>query len=173
MNLLSWLNTDLYSTYRDKVNNIVSGLKEGAENKILVAKGADTNPSWENAWTDWTLVSLSDGLNTTDFMVEPTDIDKLRYRKSVVLNQVQIAGNIIIKNSGLVPQGFAGVFTLPSGHIPSRRVLDVVFKEESSTREQGITGIIGTDGIVIIANTSQYPSFNGEHYYFNIIFPLS
>jgi hypothetical protein len=66
MNLLSWLNTDLFSTYRDKVNEIVSGLKEGVSGQILTSAGPGNNPVWTTPALKFATINIGDwNMDTT------------------------------------------------------------------------------------------------------------
>lgn len=89
MNLLSWIITDTYAIYRDKVNAIVSGLKEAAIGKILIANGVNVNPVWVDQWSAWTLITSN---NQNGWFFDGTL--GIQYRISNLDGKVQLRGQM-------------------------------------------------------------------------------
>lgn len=112
MNLLSWINTDVFAAYRDKVNAIVSGLKEGGVGKILVANGVAVNPVWTDQWTLWTTIS---GGNTNGWFFSGTS--PVKWRKNNLDGRIQLIGQMT--GSGDKHGAFEPILTLPGAIVPS------------------------------------------------------
>jgi hypothetical protein len=65
MNLLEWINTDPFATYRDKFNAVVQGLKEGVSGQVLVSAGPGNNPVWTTQLV-WTTINIGDWNMSSD-----------------------------------------------------------------------------------------------------------
>jgi hypothetical protein len=134
MNLLEWLNTDLFNTYRDKVNAIVQGLKEGVSGQILTSAGPGNNPVWTTPTLKWATINIGDwnmdanksvfvdivslgiarvNIRVIDVMVRPDSDDS--YAKLMPLNSVQNAVFGDFTGGNPEPQGGIDFGILDSG----------------------------------------------------------
>lgn len=173
MNLLSWLNTDAFATYRDKVNEIVSGLKEGASGYILKGAGAGNNPEYVSFWSTALVIGAGGSAPAygSGFTSAGGGAASLRFRKSEVMDFVEING-LFARTGSSLANGAAGiVFTLPAGYRPIRH--------QSGCCRSAVNNILipcivdSTTGEVTIVNTTGSDWTTSGFGTITISFPLS
>lgn len=164
---------DKFQKFYDIFNATMTALKAGVTNSILTSTGAGSAPTFQAVWSDWTIVDGSLGLNAA-FVQESDDDLKLKIRKSVILNMVEVSGGIIATGAFLTPNASVPLFNLPVGYRPIKSIFDNVTKSNASgVAESQITALFDISAVVFINNSSAYTSFSTEPYYFNTKFPLS
>lgn len=173
MAFVNWLNSDVFSVYRDKINSAFTSLKAGAANQVLVGTTAGSDPGYKDVWGPWTTVSSSQGFNSVRFNLDSNVNDRLRFRISTILNLIQISGSIQTKDNTFGPGVFYEVFTLPTA--PTKFWFGPCGKEGPGTNADPFCHLnIEPDGKVYIRQlTSGTAGFTGEHYYLNAIFSIS
>jgi hypothetical protein len=116
---------DLFGDLYNKYNDTVTALKDGATDRVLAGNGIGSAPTYKAIWEDFIVVGSGGGAPSfvSPFGAGSTPSNTiLRFRRSNILNLIEISGRVArVSSDGNIVNG-ATIFTLPSGYRPVRPV---------------------------------------------------
>lgn len=156
----------------DKINDTFSALKDGAINTVLAGQGIGNSPEFVSTlWGDWIIVGNVGGAPSfaTGFSQSSPTVNKLKFRKSVLLDQVQISGYFTKITTTLTDGSTALVFKLPEGY--TAPVPHYCTGKAQGDNDQLLIQLLGDE--VYVTNTTGNTININNSIYFQVILPLS
>lgn len=163
---------DTFSDMYTKYNDTQTALKAGTSLQLLVGSGAGTAPVYTDVWGAFTLVGSGGGAPSfaSGFQVSGASIDQLRFRKSLVLDTIELCGQFERITSNFATNATGTLFTLPAGFRPAR----TVFGYCRNLNGNGIMSfVINTAGQVDVVNVSGSTFRIGDFSNINLRFSIS
>ncbi len=129
MAIVNWLNTDLFSAYRTKINDTFDFLKSGTAGQRLKGVASGSDPVWYTPATDNLIINIGDwNMDTTQDLTVPhgiADFKKIRSIKVMIRNDADDSYkplDCVISSSNNKPMG--GVISFDSTNVYLTRGTD-------------------------------------------------
>lgn len=125
--LLTSAGQDKFLEFYTKYNDTMTALKAGTTAQMLIGNGGGSAPAMQSAWSAFVVVGSGGGAPgfSANFQATGTSSDRLRFRKSLVLDTIEVVGRFD-RITSTIPDGSAvTIFVLPAGHLPGRPIMGV------------------------------------------------